>query len=205
MVFYEISLVWGDVYLCLIIKSIAFDFIFKIIIWKFLCTVIKLLKMKELKYKPIGIIYSPFKEPKGVPIQPQAAKGIKGKVEVFSEYKEALKDLGGFSHIVLIYHFHLTKGYKLKVKPFMDKRFHGIFATRAPSRPNPIGTSVVRLLKIRKNILYIEDVDIVNKTPLLDIKPYVPQFDIREVKKIGWLKKNIFKLDKTKDDGRFIK
>ena len=161
--------------------------------------------MGEIKYKPIGIIYSPFKEPKGVPIQPQAAKGIKGKVEVFSSYIEALKDLGGFSHIILIYHFHLTKGCKLKVKPFMDKRFHGIFATRAPSRPNPIGISVVRLLKIRKNILYIEDVDIVDKTPLLDIKPYVPQFDIREVERIGWLKKNIFKLDKTKDDGRFIK
>jgi len=161
--------------------------------------------MEEIKYKPIGIIHSPFKEPKGVPIQPQAARGIKGKVEVFSEYKEALKDLGGFSHIILIYHFHLTKDFKLKVKPFMDKRFHGIFATRAPSRPNPIGISVVRLLKIRKNILYIEDVDIVDKTPLLDIKPYIPQFDIREVEKIGWLKKNIFKLNKTKDDGRFIK
>lgn len=161
--------------------------------------------MEEIIYKPIGVIYSPFKEPKGTPIQPQAAKGIKGKVEVFSSYIEALKDLGGFSHIILIYHFHLTRGgYKLKVKPFMDKKFHGIFATRAPSRPNPIGISVVRLLKIRKNILYIEDVDIVDKTPLLDIKPYVPQFDIREVERIGWLKKNIFKLNKTKDDGRFI-
>ena len=158
----------------------------------------------KIVYKPIGIIYSPFKEPKGVPIQSTSAKGVKGKVEIFQEYKEGLEDLDGFSHIILIYHFHLTKNFKLKVKPFMDNEFHGVFATRAPARPNPIGISIVHLIKIEDNILYIEDVDIVNGTPLLDVKPYVPQFDIKEVYKIGWLEKNVHKLKNAKDDGRFI-
>ena len=158
----------------------------------------------EIVYKPIGIIYSPFNEPKGVPIQSTSAKGVKGEVEVFEEYKEGLEDLDGFSHIILIYHFHLTKNFKLKVKPFMDNEFHGVFATRAPARPNPIGISIVRLIKIENNILFIEDVDIVNGTPLLDVKPYVPQFDIKEVGKIGWLEKNVHKLKNLKDDGRFI-
>ncbi|HEX68506.1 MAG TPA: tRNA (N6-threonylcarbamoyladenosine(37)-N6)-methyltransferase TrmO [bacterium] len=158
-----------------------------------------------LVYKPIGIIYSPFKEPKGTPIQPAGAKGVKGRVEVFPEYAEGLKDIEGFSHIILIYHFHRVKGYKLRVKPFMDDNFHGVFATRAPARPNPIGISVVKLLKVEGNILYVEDLDIVDGTPLLDIKPYVPEFDKREGIKIGWLEKNVHKLSQSRDDERFVK
>jgi tRNA-Thr(GGU) m(6)t(6)A37 methyltransferase TsaA len=161
--------------------------------------------MGEIRYKPIGIIHSPFKEPKGTPIQPTAAKGIDGTVEVFPEYAEGLKDLEGFSHIILIYYFHLVKEPSLKVKPFMDNQIHGVFSTRAPSRPNPIGISVVRLVGIDGNILYIRDVDIVDGTPLLDIKPYVPKFDVREVERIGWLEKNVHKLSTSKDDGRFTK
>ena len=161
--------------------------------------------MIEIKYKPIGVIHSPFKTPQGTPIQPPAAKGVKGKVELFPQYIEGLKDLQGFSHIILIYHFHLTKNVLLKVKPFMDNKLRGVFATRAPTRPNPLGISVVRLLKIRKNILYIQDVDVVEGTPLLDIKPYVPDFDIRSVNKIGWLKRRKYKLKNTRDDGRFVK
>jgi len=161
--------------------------------------------MNEIKYKPIGIIHSPFKEPKGTPIQPAGAKDINGRVELFPEYTEGLKDLTGFSHIILIYHFHLSKKAPLKVKPYMDNKAHGVFAIRGPARPNPIGISVVRLIKIEKNILYIRDVDIVDGTPLLDIKPYIPEFDIRKVEKIGWLKKNVNRLSITKDDGRFIK
>lgn len=161
--------------------------------------------MDEIKYKPIGIIHSKFKEPKGIPIQPAAAKGIDGRVEVFPEYAEGLKDLEGFSHIILIYHFHLVKKSLLKVKPFMDNQIRGVFSTRAPSRPNPIGISVVRLLRIEGNILYVQDVDIVDGTPLLDIKPYIPEFDVIEVEKIGWLEKNVHKLPTSKDDGRFIK
>lgn len=159
--------------------------------------------MNEIKYKPIGVIHSPFKEPKGTPIQPAGGKGINGTVEVFPEYAEGLKDVEGFSHIILIYHFHLSRRPFLKVKPYMDNEVHGVFAMRGPSRPNPIGISVVRLIKIRENILHIQDVDIVDGTPLLDIKPYVPEFDIRKVEKIGWLEKNVHKLSISKDDGRF--
>lgn len=162
--------------------------------------------MNEIKYKPIGIIHSPFKEPKGVPIQPKAAKGIHGVVEVFSQYVEALEDLDEFSHIILVYHFHLSKNpQSLKVKPFMDKNAHGIFSTRASSRPNPIGISVVRLIHIDEKMLHIQDVDIIDGTPLLDIKPYVPEFDIRKAERIGWLEKNVHKLPISKDDGRFTK
>ena len=159
--------------------------------------------LSEIKYKPIGIIHSPFKEPKGTPIQPTAAKGIKATVKVFQEYIEGLKDIEGFSHIFLIYHFHLSKKTTLLAKPFMDDKVHGIFAIRGPSRPNPIGISIVRLLSVNDNILKVQDVDIVDGTPLLDIKPYVPKFDVRENSKIGWLENNVQKLSKSKDDGRF--
>jgi tRNA-Thr(GGU) m(6)t(6)A37 methyltransferase TsaA len=160
--------------------------------------------MNKIIYTPIGVIHSPFKEPKGTPIQPSIIKGIKGKVEIFPEYTEGLQDIEGFSHIILIYHFHLSKKPSLKAKPFMDDKIHGIFAIRGPSRPNPIGISIVRLIMVKKNILYVENLDIVDKTPLLDIKPYVPDFDKAEVTKIGWLKGNIEKLSKIKDDGRFV-
>ncbi|MCD4770772.1 MAG: tRNA (N6-threonylcarbamoyladenosine(37)-N6)-methyltransferase TrmO [Bacteroidales bacterium] len=161
--------------------------------------------MNKIEYIQIGIINSPFKEPKGTPIQPIAAQGIDGTVEVFQEYAEGLKDIDGFSHIILVYHFHLSKESSLKVKPFMDDQKHGVFSTRAPNRPNSIGISVVRLVKIEGKILYVKDLDIVDGTPLLDIKPYVPEFDIRDVKKKGWLEKNVNKLSISKDDGRFIK
>ena len=177
--------------------------------------------MKKITYKPIGVIHSPFKEPKGTPIQPEGARGIEGTVEVFAEYAEGLKDVEGFSHIILIYHFHLSKGASLTAKPFMDREARGVFAMRGPSRPNPIGISVVRLVRIeprkrahspqlaagnlQKTILHIQDVDIVDGTPLLDIKPYVPRFDVREVDNIGWLEENIHKVDTSKDDGRFMK
>ena len=161
--------------------------------------------MVEIKYKPIGIIHSPFKEPKGTPIQPSGAKGTDGTVEIFPDYAEGLKDLEGFSHIILIYHFHLSKKASLKVKPYLDDEVHGVFAMRAPSRPNPIGISTVHLLRIEGTTLHIQDVDIVDGTPLLDIKPYVPEFDRGEVQRTGWLEKKVQKLGITKDDGRFTK
>jgi len=159
---------------------------------------------REIIYRPIGVIRTPFKSPVGVPIQPSAGKGIRGLIEIFPEYVEGLKDLEGFSHIILIYHFHLVKRFSLKIIPYMDKEYRGVFATRAPARPNPIGISVVRLVKIEENKLYIEDVDIVDGTPLLDIKPYVPEFDYRPEVKIGWLEKRVKKLKDTRDNGRFI-
>ena len=161
--------------------------------------------MNEIKYKPIGVIHSPFKEPKGTPIQPAGAKDINGTVEVFPEYAGGLKDVEGFSHIILIYHFHLSKRASLKVKPYMDNEVRGIFAMRGPSRPNPIGLSIVRIIRIEQNILHIQDVDIVDGTPLLDIKPYVPEFDIREVERTGWLESKVHKISSSKDDGRFTK
>ncbi len=161
--------------------------------------------MNEIKYKPIGVIHSPFKEPKGIPIQSAGAQGIDGTVELFPEYTGGLKDVEGFSHLILIYHFHLSKESPLKVKPYMDNKVHGVFAMRGPSRPNSIGISIVRLVRVEGNILHIQDIDIVDGTPLLDIKPYVPEFDIREVEKTGWLEKNVHKLSTSKDDGRFTK
>jgi len=161
----------------------------------------------NIEYKPIGIIHSPFKEPRGTPIQPAAARDIEGNVEIFPEYAEGLNDIEGFSHIILIYHFHLSMGFSLKAKPYLDDQLHGIFATRAPARPNPIGISIVRLIRVEGEKLYIRDVDIVDGIPLLDIKPYVPEFDIPEFDvrvKIGWLEKNVNKLSGMKDDGRFV-
>ncbi|MFH1762128.1 MAG: tRNA (N6-threonylcarbamoyladenosine(37)-N6)-methyltransferase TrmO [bacterium] len=159
--------------------------------------------MHLIEYKAIGIIHSPFMEPKGTPIQPAAGKEIKGAVEVFPEYAEGLADINGFSHIILIYHFHLSRGWTLKAKPFMDDREHGIFSIRAPRRPNSIGTSTVQLMSVEENILHIQDLDIVDGTPLLDIKPFVPRFDNRETEKTGWLKDKIRKLPESRDDGRF--
>jgi len=158
----------------------------------------------KITYRPIGIIHSPFKEPKGTPIQPKAAKGIEGMIELFPEYQRGLKDIEGFSHIILIYHFHLSTKYSLEVKPYMDDKLHGLFATRAPARPNPIGLSVVRLTEVKRNNLYIKDVDIVDGTPLLDIKPFVSEFNSEGIIKKGWLEKKIRKLPDSKDDGRFV-
>jgi tRNA-Thr(GGU) m(6)t(6)A37 methyltransferase TsaA len=159
--------------------------------------------MGKITYNPIGIIHSPFKDIKGMPIQPAGAKGIAGTIEIKPEYIDGLQDIEGFSHIILIYHFHLSKGYSLKVKPFLDETLRGVFATRAPRRPNPIGISVVKLVKVEGTILHIEDIDIVDGTPLLDIKPYVPEFDITGGKKLGWLSKKIKKVHEVKADERF--
>ncbi len=159
--------------------------------------------MQKIIYCPIGVIHTPFKSPSEAPIQPSAGKGIRAKVEIFPEYQEGLADLDGFSHLVLIYHLHLSKPYSLKVKPFLDDQLRGLFATRAPARPNPIGHSVVRLIGIEGNILLIEDVDMLDGTPLLDIKPYVPEFDREETVKIGWLGDKVKNTPGKKGDERF--
>ncbi|MGC8888191.1 MAG: tRNA (N6-threonylcarbamoyladenosine(37)-N6)-methyltransferase TrmO [Verrucomicrobiia bacterium] len=160
--------------------------------------------MESITYKPIGVIYSPYNDADGVPIQPTAANGCEGTVDIFPEYVEGLKDLDGFSHIILIYHFHLSKRYTLTVKPFLDNQERGVFATRAPARPNAIGISVVELLKIQGNRLLVRGLDVLNGTPLLDIKPYVPEFDSFKVKKIGWLQGNLKKLSSVRADTRFL-
>jgi tRNA-Thr(GGU) m(6)t(6)A37 methyltransferase TsaA len=159
--------------------------------------------MKLITYRPIGIIHSPFKTSEGTPIQPTGARDVEGKVEIFPEYTAGLDDLAGFSHVFLIYHFHLSKKFSLKVKPFLDNRKRGLFATRAPSRPNPIGLSVVRLLDLTSGILTVKDIDVVDGTPLLDVKPYIPEFDIRKVDQTGWIGKRTREIEGTVDDGRF--
>ena len=160
--------------------------------------------VNDIGYNPIGIIHSPFKDPQGIPIQAAAAGDIEGTIDIHPEYAEGLADVQGFSHIILIYHFHLSKGSPLQVKPYLDNKLRGVFATRSPVRPNPIGVSVVRLVKIEGTRLHIRDADIVDCTPLLDIKHYVPEFDMREVSRIGWLEGKVSRLHSQKDDGRFI-
>lgn len=159
--------------------------------------------MAEIKYTPVGIIHSPFEDAKGMPIQPAGAHGAVGSVEVFPEYCAGLKDIQDFSHIILIYHFHMSGKYSLEAKPFLDDQVRGVFAMRGPARPNPIGISAVRLLKVEGCILHIEDVDIIDGTPLLDIKPYVPEFDWRAVERIGWLSGRSKNVYQEKSDGRF--
>ncbi|MBE9511651.1 MAG: tRNA (N6-threonylcarbamoyladenosine(37)-N6)-methyltransferase TrmO [Bacteroidetes bacterium] len=157
----------------------------------------------EIIFKPIGKIISPFRSIKEMPIQPAGAKGIQGKVIIFPEFAEGLKDLDGFSHIILLYYFHKVISSKLTVVPFLDSKPRGVFATRAPKRPNPIGLSVVKLLDRNNNILNIQNVDILDGTPLLDIKPYVPDFDHIKESQIGWLKNVIHGAGKKKSDDRF--
>jgi tRNA-Thr(GGU) m(6)t(6)A37 methyltransferase TsaA len=159
--------------------------------------------MNRITYEPIGIIHSQFKDTRGTPIQSGGAVGSQGTVEIFPKYVDGLEGIEGFSHIILIYHFHLCKTFSLKVTPYLDNELHGVFATRAPARPNSIGISVVRLVKVENGILHIQNLDIVDGTPLLDIKPYVPQVDVQNVEKIGWLKENVDRLASIKDDGRF--
>ncbi|HCC79310.1 MAG: tRNA (N6-threonylcarbamoyladenosine(37)-N6)-methyltransferase TrmO [Chloroflexi bacterium GWB2_49_20] len=139
----------------------------------------------EFSMQPIGFIYSPFTEKSQTPIQAARSQAI-GRVEVNPEFSDGLKDIEGFSHIILLYVFHESSGYELQVKPFLDDQLRGLFSTRYPYRPNPIGLSVVRLLKREGNILEIEGVDVLNATPLLDIKPYVEDFDVRLNTRTGW-------------------
>ena len=157
-----------------------------------------------IELKPIGIIHSPFEDTQGMPIQPSGGKGICGTVEVFEEYQAGLKDLEGFSHIILLYLFHLSRGFRLEVVPFLDTYPRGLFSTRAPRRPNPIGLSVVQLDTIKEGVLHIRNLDILEGTPLVDIKPYVPQFDSYEAARTGWLEHSGKKVENRISDNRFI-
>ena len=138
-----------------------------------------------------------------MPIQPTGAKGVQGTIELLQEFVPGLQDVDGFSHLILLYHFHHADGYALLSRPFLDERQRGVFATRAPRRPNPIGFSIVRLADIQGSVLNILDVDILDGTPLLDIKPYVPAFDDRAETKIGWLTGKAAMASKHASDNRF--
>lgn len=143
--------------------------------------------MPSASLTPIGVIHTPFDNPEGTPIQPSRAEGARGTIEVRSEFADGLADLDGFSHIIVLYAFHLAHGYTLKVTPFLDDQARGVFSTRAPCRPNAIGMSVFELLRVHGGTLDVANVDVVDGTPLLDIKPYVPQFDGVMDVRLGWL------------------
>lgn len=155
--------------------------------------------------RSIGIIRTPFKTRNGIPIQPAASNGTKGSIIMKNKYIPALKDLDGFSHIILIYLFHKSRGYEMQVIPFLDRVKRGLFATRAPRRPNQIGLSVVKLIRMKDNILEIENVDMLDGTPLLDIKPYVPKFNAAYNIKTGWLDEEGNEVDQTVSDKRFVR
>jgi tRNA (adenine37-N6)-methyltransferase len=139
----------------------------------------------------------------GMPLQTVAAQGVQGAVELEPGYAEGLKDLAAFSHIILLTHLHRMSGYSLEVTPYLDDQPHGIFATRSPRRPNPLGLSIVRLITVEGCMLLIEDVDVLDGTPLLDLKPYVPTFDARETERIGWFSGRIDRVHTTRSDERF--
>ncbi len=157
-----------------------------------------------INFNPIGIIYTPFKTIENMPIQSAAAKGAAGKIIINEEFAAGLKDLNEFSHIHLIYHFSKCAGHSLVVKPFLDDKTHGIFSTRSPKRPCAIGMSIVKITGVSANEIMVENVDMLDGTPLLDIKPYIPEFDvIGGAVKIGWYQNKPKDLHETKSDERF--
>lgn len=157
----------------------------------------------EICYRPIGFIRTPFQTTGGMPIQPAGAENIIGIVEIDPRHEAGLADLDGFSHVILIYAFHQVTGYSLSVTPFLDDTPRGLFATRAPRRPNPIGLSVVRLLEVTGCTLRVQGVDILDGTPLLDLKPFLPEFDAPTVERIGWLQPQSGRVRGMRADDRF--
>ncbi|MGD9073780.1 MAG: tRNA (N6-threonylcarbamoyladenosine(37)-N6)-methyltransferase TrmO [Desulfobacteraceae bacterium] len=142
----------------------------------------------EFTFRAIGVLRTPYRSKSGVPIQGIFDPESKGRAEIFEQYVSGLKDIEGFSHLILLYVFHQSDGYDLICKPYMENQLHGVFSIRAPKRPNPIGFSVVRLVRREGSVLYLAEVDMLDETPLLDIKPFVPKFDHRENVRVGWMK-----------------
>jgi tRNA (adenine37-N6)-methyltransferase len=160
-------------------------------------------RLKQIKIQAIGIIRTPFLEASGTPIQAAYGKDINGQVLLNDAYAPALDDIEGFERLWLIYWMDRVGKFKPRVIPYRDTREHGLFATRSPSRPNPIGMSVVRLLKRDGSVLHIADIDILDGTQLLDIKPYIPEFDAHSISKAGWF--DTPGVDRREADDRFHK
>ena len=154
--------------------------------------------------QPIGSIHSPFKQLENMPIQPKGGQDVMGQVELFPEYAAGLQDLDGFSHIYLIYQFHEAQRTALQVVPFMDTVPRGVYATRSPLRPNHIGLSIVELVSVENNIVTFKGVDLLDGTPLLDIKPYIAKFDHIENSRSGWMQATDAEVRTKRSDGRFI-
>lgn len=159
--------------------------------------------MSIISLHPIGTIHSPYRSIEDMPIQPIGDGMTQGTVVLEAAYADGLEDIEGFSHLILIYQFHRVRGFDLKVKPFLDDRAHGLFATRAPRRPNPIGLSAVPLLSREGNKLFVGNIDVLDGTPLLDIKPFVPDFDSPMVTSVGWLAGKMRQAKQMRSDGRF--
>ena len=142
---------------------------------------------EQIALTPIGVIHTPYTETREMPIQGRFKADVEGWIELEERYVPGLKDLDGFSHLILIYYFHLSDREELQGQPYLEDETHGIFAIRSPHRPNHLGLSVVRLQRIEGNMIYFTEVDMLDGTPLLDIKPYVGHFDGRDGVRSGWL------------------
>ena len=159
--------------------------------------------MEPVTYYPVGIIHSPHTNLAGMPIQPPAAKSFTGTIEILPELADGLTGIEGFTRLILIYQLHKSEGFSLTATPFLDTTAHGVFATRVPRRPNQIGFSVVKLLGRKGNVLEIGEVDILDGTPVLDIKPYVPPFDAYPQERYGWFEGKLGAIESARSDDRF--
>lgn len=157
----------------------------------------------SISYTPIGYFETPHKDVEGMPIQPSGAAGIKGTIDILPEFQEGLADLDGFSHVIVLYHLHEICGQELTVTPFLDRQPHGIFATRSPKRPNPIGLSVMEVAEVTQGRVLLNNVDVLDGTPVIDIKPFVPDFDSWPVSRIGWFDGKSGNATTLKSDDRF--
>ncbi len=155
----------------------------------------------EITFEPIGLVHSPFSEQRGTPIQPACAEGSEGTIEIYPKYAPAVADLAGFDRIWVIFLLHRAGPYRPRVVPYRDDTERGLFATRAPSRPNPLGLSAVRLLEAAENVLRVADLDILDGTPVLDIKPYIPAFDAHPEARAGWFDQSQSRRERA--DNRF--
>lgn len=157
-----------------------------------------------VSYRSIGVVRSPYTELAGMPLQTVAAPGVAGTVEIAGEFAGGLRDVEGFSHLLLVCHLHAAAGWAPQVVPFLDDRPRGVFATRSPRRPNPIGLSLVRLIGVEGRRLHVQELDLLDGTPVLDIKPYVPLFDDRPTDRIGWFAGRLERVTEIRSDERFV-
>lgn len=156
----------------------------------------------SISMRQIGIVRSRFATPEGAPIQTAGASEETGAIEVHAEFAPGLRDIEGFDYLIVLTHLHLCTQERLEIVPFLDDQSHGVFATRAPARPNRIGLSIVRLLAVQGRVLQFAGNDMVDGTPVLDIKPYVPRFDVRQTERIGWFGSKLSGLEQVRADGR---
>lgn len=155
----------------------------------------------SIQLRPIGVVHSPFTSTVGMPIQTVAASQHQGRIEIFEPFAPGLRDVHEFQYLIVLTHLHQAVE-KLEVTPFMDTCSHGVFATRAPARPNRMGLSIIELLRVEGSALYFCGNDMLDGTPVLDIKPYVPQLDVRETERIGWFAKGLTQLPSKLSDDR---